>query len=171
MSPSDVLILTFAMFFELSIYEIFCVLSVAEAVYKLYDKLGSGAHGLLVAVVAVDECHEVARLKPHLRALIVAGGCSHASSVVAIDGQSSDVEHAAADAFVWFALASHAECQRVAVELVAVKASDAVAILYACEVYQVYQCVYLVQFLAFINSVAKSSSDPANALSISSGNS
>ncbi len=115
---------------------------------EVLDEPDVGGDALAVAVVAVDEDDEVGGLEGHLRALVVAGGGADASLGVAVDGQSGDVEHASADAFVGFALAADAEGERVADELVGIEAADAVAEGDGGEVDEVDEGINLIQLLA-----------------------
>ena len=99
--------------------------ALAVAAQQVLDEAGIIDDTLFLAVVAVDEYHEVGGVDGHLRALVVAGGCTYAALCVAIDGQSCDVEHAAPDAFVGFAFAPDTQCQSVAHELIGIEAADA----------------------------------------------
>ena len=105
------------------------------------------AHPLLVAVVAVDEHQQVCRGEGHLRPFVVARRRAYPTLLVAVDGQSRNVEHAAAYALVGLALAPDAQGQRRAHHLVGIKPADAVAIGYRGEVHQVDERVDLVELL------------------------
>ena len=59
-----------------------------------------------------------------------------------------DVDHATANAFVGLSFATDAQRQRVAYELVSVKAANAVAVGYRCQIHQIHQRIQLVQFLS-----------------------
>ena len=87
-------------------------------------------------------------LEGDFRALMVAGGRPHPTLCVAVDGQPLDVEHAAADALVRLAGTTDAEGERVAHELVGIKAADAVAVGDGGQVDEVNEGVNLVQLLA-----------------------
>ena len=128
--------------------------AVALAVFadEALDELGILADALLVAVVAVDEYHEVGGAEGHLGTLVVAGRGPYPTLCVAVDRETGNVEHAAANALVGLTLAAHAEGQRVAHELVGIEAADAIAKGYRSEVHQVYQGVNLVEFLALLHA-------------------
>jgi len=110
--------------------------------------MGIVRHTRLVAVVAIDEHHEVGGAERHLRPLMVAGGCANASLSITIDGQSCNIEHATAYALVWLSLTPHAQGERVAHKLVGIEASDAVAVGDGGEVDEIYKGVDLIEFLA-----------------------
>ena len=74
--------------------------------------------------------------------------CADAALTVAIDRQTLDVDDAAPDAFIGFALATDAQRQRVAHEAVGIEAANAIAIDNRSEVHQVHQRVALIEFLA-----------------------
>ena len=76
---------------------------------QLLYVLGVLTHMALIAVVTIDEHHEVGGFERDLGALIVGGGRSHATLLVAVDGQSGNVYHSTAYALVRFALASYAQ--------------------------------------------------------------
>ena len=124
--------------------------AVALAVFleQLLDILGILCDALLIAVVTVDEHEEVTGGEFHLRALVVAGGCSHTALGIAIYGQTVDVYHSASDALVRLPLASYAKGQGVADELVGIEAPDAVTEGYRGKVDEVNERVSLVQLLA-----------------------
>ena len=122
---------------------------------EVLDETGVVEYALLVAVVAVDEYHEVGGGERHLGALVVAGGGADATEGIAVDGQAGDVEHAATDAFVGLALAADAERQGVAHELVGIEAADAVAEGDAGQVDEVDEGVDLVEFLALQHTADK----------------
>ena len=131
-------------------------MSFAETVHQIDDKLCCGPHGVLIAIVSVDKRHEVTCLQAHLRALIVACWRTYPTRVVTIHRQTSNVEHATTDTLVRLTLTSHAERERVAVKLVAIEATNAVAIFYACKVYQVHERVYLIKLLALQHAANES---------------
>ena len=67
------------------------VTAIAEAGYEVDDKLGSGLHIVLVAIVSVYQGHEAACAQRHLCAFVIAGGRSHPTRSIAINRQSCNV--------------------------------------------------------------------------------
>ena len=132
--------------------------SIALAVFaeQCLDEFRIGSHLVFVAIISVDKDYQVGGLQFHLRSLVVAGRGSYTADLVTIDGQSLDVDCASSDAFVGFAGFSYAEAEGIALKLVGVKATDAVAIDNAGEVDQIYQGVDLVQCLALQHTAYQS---------------
>ena len=125
-----------------------------EMLQEFLDVTGTGVDVLAVAVIAVDDGEETGCLQGKLGALVVAGGCAYSAEGVTIDGQTGDVEGAAANAFVGFTFLTDAEgegghwcpCGRTAghTDLVGIKASDAVTVGNAGEVDEIHQGVHLI---------------------------
>lgn len=105
-------------------------------------------HMVFIAVVAIDEHCEAGGVQSNLGAFVVRGGCSHTALGIAVDGQAGNVDHAPSDAFVRLAFLSDAERQRAALELVGIKAADAVAIGNTAQIDEVYERVDLVEGFA-----------------------
>lgn len=116
--------------------------------YQLLYILSVCPHLALIAVVTIDEHHEMCRLKGYLRALVVRRGRAHSTFAVAVDRKAGNVYHASPDALVWLAFTANAERQGVALKLVGIEASDAVTVGYAREIHQIDKRVYLVKALA-----------------------
>ena len=95
---------------------------------QVLDEAGIVSDTLFIAVVTVDEHHEMGGAEGHFRPFVVAGGCAHTSLGITIDGQSCDIEHTTSDAFIRFSLPTYTQGEGVAHELVGIEASDAVAI-------------------------------------------
>ena len=124
--------------------------AVAQAVLlqQRLDVAGIVGDTVTIAVIAVDEDEEATGGEVYLGALVVTGGGAYPTLGVTIDGQSMDVDHAAADAFVGLSLTADAEGQGVAHELGGVEAANAVAIGDGGQVDEVDQRVNLVEGLA-----------------------
>ena len=110
--------------------------------------MGILSDAVAVAVVAVDEDEQMARVDVNLGALVVAGGCANTALSIAVDGESVNVDHAATDAFVGLAFTPDAQRQRVAHKLVGIKAANAVAKGDGCQIDEVDKGVDLVELLA-----------------------
>ena len=111
------------------------------------DKLGIGDDALSVAIVAVDEYHEMGGVKCHLRTLVVAGGSAYATLGIAIHRQSCNVQRSASDTLVGFSFASDAQGEGISYEMVCIETTDAITEGDGGEVYQVDEGVDLIEFL------------------------
>ena len=76
---------------------------------KFDDEFGILADVLFVSVISVDENHQVSGVATHLGSLVIAGWSSHTTYLVTVNRQTFDVDHASADAFVWFAGFAYAQ--------------------------------------------------------------
>ena len=74
----------------------------------------------------------------YLGPLIVGSRRPYSTHGIAIDGESRNVDHATADTLVRFTFPPHTERQRVTLELIRVKAADAVAIADARQVDEIH---------------------------------
>ena len=85
--------------------------SVAIAIfpYQLLYILRVGLDLRLIAVITIDEHHEMGRLKGYLRTLIVRRGRAYPTFAVAVDREAGNVYHASPYALVWLALTTNAE--------------------------------------------------------------
>ena len=96
--------------------------------YQLLYILSVCPHLALIAVVTIDEHHEMCRLKGYLRALVVRRGRAHSTFAVAVDRKAGNVYHASPDALVWLAFTANAERQGVALKLARFTKSTSVSI-------------------------------------------
>ena len=83
----------------------------------------------------------------HLRTFVVTGGRANTAFCITVYGQACDVDGSSADALVRFFLTTNTQCERVAHELVCIKASDTVSESDGGEVHKVHEGVDLVEFL------------------------
>ena len=123
-------------------------LRLAVAAHEVKNELGIGAHLTFVAIIAIDEHHQMTGVDGDLCALVVARRRPHPTHGITIDGQAFNIEHASADALIGFASSSDAKCQRIAHKLRGIKAADRIAKAYTGKVYQVDERVNLIEFLA-----------------------
>ena len=82
--------------------------AVAVSAEQVLDILCIFPYPLLITVITVDEYYEMMGGWGDLGALVVAGRGAYSADGITIYGQSLYIEHAASDAFVWFAFASDA---------------------------------------------------------------
>lgn len=90
----------------------------------------------------------MAGLQTYLRALIVAGRSPYPTCSIAVDRQSGDIDHAAPDAFVGFALTSNTQCERIAHKFIGIKGTDTVSVGDAGQIAEVDDSVDLIERLA-----------------------
>ena len=114
---------------------------------QFLNEFGIGDDTLLIAVIAVDEHHEMGGAECHLRTFVVTGGRANTAFCITVYGQACDVDGSSADALVRFFLTTNTQCERVAHELVCIKASDTVSESDGGEVHKVHEGVDLVEFL------------------------
>ena len=113
---------------------------------KLLDVFGILADTLLVAVVAVNENHQMTGVNSHLRTLMVAGGSANTTQGITVHGESFDIYHATTNALVRLSFTANTQSERVALELVSIEPANAVAIGDAGQVDKVNKRVALVEF-------------------------
>lgn len=94
---------------------------------QLLDKACIVGHSLLVAIVTIDEYHQMRGVDAYLGALIVARRCAHSADIIAVNGQPMDVNHATTDALVGFSFTPDAQCEGRSDKLICVKSADGVA--------------------------------------------
>ena len=130
-------------------------ITVAILLQKRLYEAGIIADTLSISIVAIDKNDKMGSLKFYLCTFIIAGGCSHPTLLIAVDGQPMNINHAPSNTLVRFAFTSDAQCQRIANKLGRVKASYAIPIADRSQINKVHQRVNLIQLLALQHSTDK----------------
>ena len=113
---------------------------VGVALEELGYELGTGSGVFGIAIIAVDEAEGMPCVEGEFCSLVVGCGSANASYFITIDRHSLDIESSSSDAFVGFVLTAYSQREDIALNLIAIKASDAVAIAYGGEINEVDEC-------------------------------
>jgi hypothetical protein len=119
-----------------------------DDIKQFYYILRSVANSLLIAVISIHKNKQISCADAYFSTLVIARRSAHASYLVTIHRQSGYVYHSTTNAFIRFTLSSYAENQRVSAEMVGIKGTYTISVLHAGKVYQVHECVNLIQLFA-----------------------
>ena len=90
-------------------------LRLTVAAHEVKNELCIGANLFFVAIIAIDEHHQMTGVNGDFRTLVVARRRPYPTYSITIDGQAFNIEHATTDALIGFASSSDAKRQRIAI--------------------------------------------------------